>query len=757
MIEVELPDGRVIEVDAENPQQAAKAAKVYLSKREPSFFQKAKDVFTGNDRKTATSDKTPEIGSETGIADFLGPRASVAQKALASAGFTSTFDPQGQFNILKANTPDALVMDKDEKGNIYAVRVDPETGEGHKVILNRPGVSKLDAAQTVAQVGAFFPAGKAAQAATIGAKAIPAASTIGQAAARVGVASGLTQAGLSGMTQAAGRDASGGEIAGEIAIAGTLGAGFEAIGQKVAQVFKARGLAKQMRETGITDELREEVKRIVIPLGVNADDVTDDFIRSFSVAPDARLPMEREFGTQLTRGGRSLDPQQLNFEDSARAGALGERAQTAYVTNERGQLGDLNRAQLQIASEIGGTETLFDNQLTAQNVMNRVRGAESTARDAERQAYEGVADAGLNTDLYKGLLNRARLSVQSTDYPKNPEHASTRSALDFLRTKLADIESVMGSKKLARQMQGRTIPIKEVEGIRRQLNAFKTDAANNTDRRNMQQIVQTFDDYLDNDVVRALMDGDSNAIQQYKDARGLTREYFRKFGERPTLTRSGNFIPDRPGKFIEKIIFSDPTDEEVANTLFSAAALSNKASSNMALRFREVLGQGSAEWNQVRQAAFRNMIGFKTEMAETVISPRKSASGIKKALENDSLMQVLYTPEELGKMRRFVGLLERIDPNMGNLTSRIGSGSGKNAMGSLMQTIKTFLPGLVTGNAITITAAGLTQARTFTNAAKTREAFRPFGAIIGTAVKGVPTTGAATGAAIVPTRKAIGD
>lgn len=703
-------------------------------KKEPSFFQKVKDTFTGNDRQTDMSDSTPEIGSEAGVYSFLGPRASAKQRALASLAMTSTFDPEQAFNVLKSNTPDPVVMDRDEKGNLYAVRFDPDTQQGHKVLLNRPGFSKLDAIQTGAQMAAFTPAGRAGAT----------AATIPQAAARVGMASAATQGALSGVTQAAGRGASGGEIAGEIALAGGLGGTFEALGQKVAQIIANRNLRKVINTQGVTDELRNEIKSTAFRMGINPDDVTDDFIRGFAETPDARLPVEREFGVSLTKGGRSLDPQQLNLEDSMRAGSRGQRAQTAFLQKEQQLLGNARQAADNLSAQIGGASPI-DNQQAASTVANAVRTAERNARQAETQAYDSIVDAGLRGNEFKGLINRTKNAIQSIDFPKDAQYTSTQSALKYLDENMAVIKRIEDSKKLSKRFDGRAIPVKRIEQMRRTLNQFYQDAANNTDRRNVSTMLGAFDDYLDNATVRSLMTGDSAAIEQYKQARGLTRDYFRKFSERPDITRTGRSIPDNPGRFLERIIFSNPTDEEVANALFTSSALSNKAAGNMAARFKSVLGESSPEWNTVRQAAFQNMLGFKTEMADRVISPQKTVENIRKAMENRSLMNGLFTPDEQQKIARFANLMSRIDPNLGNLKSRV-TPSGKAAPAEAMALVRNFLPGLISGDAITITTSGISQARTFTNASKARDAFRPFARIVGTDIRGAPTTGAAAGA-----------
>ena len=74
----EMPDGRVAKFevpDGTTPEEAQRQVEMWIStegKKEPSLWQSVKDTFTGNDRQTAMSDQTPEIGGETGIADFLG-------------------------------------------------------------------------------------------------------------------------------------------------------------------------------------------------------------------------------------------------------------------------------------------------------------------------------------------------------------------------------------------------------------------------------------------------------------------------------------------------------------------------------------------------------------------------------------------------------------------------------------------------------------------------------------------------------------
>ncbi len=96
----------------------------------------------------------------------------------------------------------------------------------------------------------------------------------------------------------------------------------------------------------------------------------------------------------------------------------------------------------------------------------------------------------------------------------------------------------------------------------------------------------------------------------------------------------------------------------------------------MAARFKDILGPDSVEWNQVRQAAFRDLVKTTKFNGDDLISGQQSLASLDKAMkQNKSLMTEIFTPNEIGKIRRFFTLAKRSQPDLRR--SRMNpSGSG---------------------------------------------------------------------------------
>src|SRR5690606_17942961 len=144
-----------------------------------------------------------------------------------SAGMLTTFEPSEQLEILRNNLEPLglrVAEQYDEKGNVIVNVTDGE--KISRAMLNKPGFSATDAAQLTGTAALFTPAGRAGVGATGGMNA----------AARVGLASAGTQGLINTGQQLAGREMDAGDVAGEMAVSGALGAGAEIIGQQAGKI-----------------------------------------------------------------------------------------------------------------------------------------------------------------------------------------------------------------------------------------------------------------------------------------------------------------------------------------------------------------------------------------------------------------------------------------------------------------------------------------------------------------------------------------
>lgn len=728
----EMPDGRVARFEVPDdytPEQAQQEIAGMLSElpEKRSLAQKASDLFTGADRETEYTQKLPEFDVP---AKFALTRP--VDTAKAALGLLTTFDPLKQVSVLKDAYP-KLKFFEDEKGNII---VDGREEGAEVGVLNLPGVSARDLIQAGFQVAAFTPAGKAGAGALSGARA----------AGRVGVASAGTQLAQDLVGQAAGsqaneivsnnselktveRDRGAFDVAADVdytdvAIAGALGGAFEGIAQVVGPKVRSYLASRKGSEKAITDEVRQEFKKIAVEVGRNPDEITDDVIRAFvDTGDDGLTPFEREFGIKLTGGERQLSqattPQQrskalqmLDSEDSLRVGSSGgSRGQQEFLNQEMKRQDQL----VNLVDSVAPEEALYS---APSQIKQGINSASDAALQKVDDAYAAIGEASLRNKDAAGLLEATRKTLQNNidaviDSEVTP---ATRAALK----KIQEYEKYVKANP-------EKISVGRLDNIRKVIGSLWKDAKNKTDKSNMSQLMKAYDDYLDDAVIKGLFDGDQEAIEALKGARKLSREYFNKFAAREgQITRgAGQQIKDKQGRFIEKIIEADPTDQEVISALFTANRFGGAGASKMAARFKEILGSDSPAWKTVKQAAFRSLVKETNSGGRNVVSTQKTAQAIQKALKEQSeLMNQIFTPQEIGRLRRLAAGFQNIDPNLGALKSRV-TPSGKNAIKSAGDALKALFPGVAAGDPITLTASGVSIAKTLTGKNAAKAVFSP--------------------------------
>lgn len=247
MIEVELPDGRVVEIETDDPEQAASAARKFMQQsqqqqperppqgsptadfqpmeqqgqdQERGLLDRAgsaiggaisgvQEMFTGEERTGADIERTPSLFDGDFLADL--PKSKQA-KIVGLAQATS--DPQELAEIVKAQVPDTEIQyNRDEQGNVYPVL---RRADGRAAMVNKPGFDTLDAAQFAGDMALFTPAAR------VGGIAKGIAAATGTEAARQGAQS-----------------AAGGEFdAADVALSGGIegfGRGLEKVGGAVSR------------------------------------------------------------------------------------------------------------------------------------------------------------------------------------------------------------------------------------------------------------------------------------------------------------------------------------------------------------------------------------------------------------------------------------------------------------------------------------------------------------------------------------------
>ncbi len=201
----EIPDGFVLDVPAGHRDDTPKEIE-----NEKGLFESFSDWISGEDRSTKNLEELPTI-IEGGFLNGENPL-----KVAKIAALTLVTNDQNELaNIIKKTFPSVRVQyDKDAKGNIYPVLVNPSNGQ--TAIIDRPGVDAMNLAQFGGQAAAF--AGGAT-----GGLLKTAATEAGKEAVLQGV-----------------QAASGGDFdTGDVVAAGGIGAGMQGLGDLAGFAYRS--------------------------------------------------------------------------------------------------------------------------------------------------------------------------------------------------------------------------------------------------------------------------------------------------------------------------------------------------------------------------------------------------------------------------------------------------------------------------------------------------------------------------------------
>lgn len=645
-------------------EEAMRRGLVQQTEEAPSgFMEQVKSVFTGEGR-TEFPDM-PEFSFPTPKRDRLQPlstgegRLREDQRAIIAQ--FGTFDEERQKNLLKKAYPD-LAFSNDKYGNVI---VDSSAYGGDQSYLNKPGVSSSDVARFGVQSAAFAPAGG------VGGYMGQAGRGLLPRMLGVGSGSAATQAALDVGSQDAGgtEDVSLSNVnLTDVAIAGGAGGAFEGLAGPLGKLAK-KLLPRFKRNPTITDSIRAQVRHAAKRAGRDPDEVTDEFISSWLRSADeaqggGRSVASREAAQQLdefpdlvyTRGQASGDLRQLELEDTMRH-VGGTRAQKIMrdfdVKQQRGIASETEKLQ----RGLGGDVVERPNQAAAA-AKESIQSKASLLDEAIGDAYEQVGDAYLSAEGQKELARRILSLRRSPEWITEPGLAPATSSAMKRISNLSDMIKQGAELKPAH--------VKRLESFRRYLNNVRQSAPNPSDARQVGIIKREFDRYLDEAIDNALFSGDTNAIDALKKARGLRAEYRKKFGQSPKINKGREF-KDVAGDIMERIVGADPTDEQVANYLFGASKLGSKqGSAQLAKRMKTTLGADSPEWGSIRQAAFLKLT--KPKKGSEVVSARDFLSRLDEATKGsgETFMKELFTPQEIGKMRRLGEAVIRAQPEIGN-------------------------------------------------------------------------------------------
>lgn len=436
-----------------------------------------------------------------------------------------------------------------------------------------------------------------------------------------------------------------------------------------------------------TGQLTAEGKRLAASQGLDPAAMQADIAKTFAQtysrtrdASQAALKAEGgEFGIPSTVGQGTKDSWQLTQEEAARRNLYGDRARDtmqAFDARQAEAVDFAARTRLpsdfrsQAVSQNGtmspagitNVQKMADNAADlGSGIQSGMRHARDMAEEAEGKAWEAVTDIlptpqafDLLPDALAGRLGSLRVT------PEMPKAAAMAKALDDYVAGKAFNEPVA---KVLQQT-----PVKTIDEMRRQLLGMYKGAADPTDTAAAKAIYDGFNDWIDEAAKQSLLAGDQMAAANLRIARDTTRTMQNLFSP----SAKGRNTP--AAKLMQELEASD-SPERAAQILFgpasSATPSSIKPGAIEALRSMKAALRKYADPRIASDTIGDLKIAYWARLVQSnkgaAHSPKVMLNNINAAFTNQrTLLQELFSPAELGQMRRLATALERItykDPN----------------------------------------------------------------------------------------------
>lgn len=603
-------------------------------------------------------------------------------------------------DIIQKQLGDRFIRrEQDANGYDVFVTRGPD-GQEQRGYVNKPGLEGEDIGRGILGAVPYVVGGAGVGTLMKGARAIPRMLGYGTTSGATSIAGDLAQMPL-GSEQ--------GVEPGKAAFAagaGMLGVPAEMLASKVwgRYVIEPRLFNRS------TGQLTPEGQKLAAAQGLDPAamqaDIARTFAQTYAKTRDAQQAaikaQEGEFGIPSTIGQRTKNRDELWFEEAARYNLYGDKARdtmTAFDARQAQAVDFAARTRMpsdfrsQAVQQTGTmnpagvthVQQMADNAADlGTGIQTGMRHARDMAEEGERKAWEAVTDIlptpqafELLPDALAGRLGGLRVTAEM------PKAAAMAKAIDDYVAGKAFNEPVA---KVLQQS-----PVKTIDEMRRQLLGMYKGAADPTDTAAAKAIYDGFNDWIDEAAKQSRLAGDPMAAANLRIARDTTR------------TMQGLFSPSVKGrntpaaKLIAELEASD-SPERAVQILFGPASAQNpstiKAGAVEALRSMKAALKKYADPRIAGDTVADLKIAYWARLVQNnkglPHSPQVMLNNINAALSSQrTLVHELYSPAEIGQIRRLAKELERItykDPNPSKSSYGVGVLS-KQFMGKLLDAI----------------------------------------------------------------------
>lgn len=555
---------------------------------------------------------------------------------------------KSRVDVIRRTVPNAE-FSRGEDGRVV-VRV----GDGPWRYLNAPGASPQDVGDFANQTLLYAPASLASRGAT--------------GAAQAGVRVGGASAGISAAQ----------DIASEQPIDPTKAA--MAFGGGYAGEFVGAGVRAMSGATSraVQNATPQPVRNALADLTGAGEGLG----RAFGADARGAIPPPRQnpLAIPMTRGQQTGDFGQIAFEQAAARGARGEEAQNVL----RGFLGEQADTVRATARGFAGSERAPTVGAAGGMVQESMREAAAAAKAGVDKAYDALraSPGAVEAPTVSKLPEAIRKGLEDQFF--SPEVMTSLNPMT--RRIFAEVDNLAKSAPDGTSV----LPVAGLERVRQAINASRATAQGN-DKAALDIAKREFDGWLAETVDQGLLKGDPEVINMLNRARGLHASYRATFG--------GGRGDEGAQKLMQRLIANNANETDAANLLFGQAQLGGAGQTVQLIKHIKKAAGSETPVAALREGVVMQLLRRMDKQAgggATNFNYKAIADDWTEALDGKAapLMRELFTPQEIGEMRRFVGDLRKLTPPEGAV-NRSGTGYEISRMaGGLLSKLKILAPAL---------------------------------------------------------------
>jgi hypothetical protein len=656
---------------------------------EKGFMQGVSDFFSGNDRATPNTQNLPEIG-QGGL--LFGEDKGKA--ALITPALLSATDPEEMAKILQGNFENVGIV-RDQNGNVFAAN----NNTGARVVLNKPGLSRIDLIQGLGIASLFTPAGAA------------------QGSLRVASAAGATSAAIEGAQEVSGGDFSFQQVVIDTVAAGLLDKAFEiakATGRKIKDVLKNDvkidpDIALKDVDPAIikaTDDLidaanPESTTQAIDPnIGPQLREASQP---NLTPEATAKIQQAEEFGTQITKAQATGDFASSEAEQTLLKSVSSEGSQARSFADQQQE--QLKSAAETFTKKFGGSARLAEatGDLAELNVRDKGAQIQAALLDIQDLTRKEVStlytQAGDTVGEAIPLDNASIVEIADDIIVNRPITPEVEKSINTALAKFGLIgdsveKSTRNKFKVMDGDQAITIAGDVTPLTLQNAEAFRTalNKAVGADQTGSAKVVVAALDRQVNDIIEqganAVTGAGKNRVEAFRVARDAFKDQREKFSAKDVIQdlvgfKSGTSTPMvDPETVITKIVKGD------------------KAVSNI-IKIKKILLETPTKdtkiaWRSIQAEAVGDILGQAINKDTLQISGARLNSSMKK-YQPEALQELLGKAPyaELKRLQETIGTATIAPPGTTNpsgtftkflaLTERLGNfaGAGQINFGSL--------------------------------------------------------------------------